>query len=210
MTNKRTNFKVMNQKDFIAYLKDKNITYSKITTTTVLGLSVLKVTPDHFRLGERLFELEKGKQLDIKTQLTNIKIEKETDALIKNRKELAIPKSLSKKQLIKIIDSRIQNMGTKGVYHPKRLKPKWNSLTNDSDKLSLFEKYITNKDSSIGFLKLIEVNLCHKTLEAIVIEHPTVINYLKSQNVKDLCICKFSKYENGRAYLIKNNIEPSG
>ena len=46
MTNKRTNFKAMIQKDFIAYLDDKNVTYSKFKTTTVLGLSVVKITPD--------------------------------------------------------------------------------------------------------------------------------------------------------------------
>ncbi|WP_407556504.1 hypothetical protein [Winogradskyella sp. 4-2091] len=74
-------------------------------------------------MGHRIFESKTEKQIDPNIELTGIEIEpKET-------------KSLSKKQLIRIIDERVQNMGTKGVYHPKRLKPKWNSLTDDTKKL---------------------------------------------------------------------------
>lgn len=114
---------------------------------------------------------------------------------------------MTPKKLVKIIDARIQDMGTKGVYHPRRLKPKWNSLTNDSDKLKLFEKYISNNVSSIGLLKLIDVNLCHKTLESILIEHPNSSKLLASNICLDICIDKFSKYQNGRAYLKKNKIK---
>lgn len=197
MNGKRTNFKIMGQNDFVAYLEDRDIPYIKLNTTTILGLGVTKVKPEHFRLGHRIFESKTGKQIDPNIELTGIEIEpKET-------------KSLSKKQLIRIIDERVQNMGTKGVYHPKRLKPKWNSLTDDTKKLELFEKYVTSKESSIGFLKLIKVNLCHKTLEAVIIEYPTCIDYLKSKNVKGICIGKFSKYDSGKQYVIEKGIEPS-
>ncbi len=114
---------------------------------------------------------------------------------------------MTKKQLIKIIDDRIQNMGTKGVYHPKRLKPKWNSLTNDKDRLVLFEKYLSNKDTSIGLRKLIEVNLCHKTLEAIIIEDSNVLKWLSSDSLMQNCIDKFSKYKNGKDYLKSKGIK---
>lgn len=114
---------------------------------------------------------------------------------------------MTKKQLIKIIDDRIQNMGTKGVYHPKRLKPKWNSLTKDKDKLELFEKYLSNKETSIGLRKLIEVKLCNKTLEAIVIENPKVLEHLSSENLFQSCVEKFKKYKNGKAYLIAKGID---
>lgn len=198
MSGKRTNFKTMNQLDFIAYLDDKSIPYNKIETTTVLGLGVVKIEPNHFRLGKRIFEFSTGKQIDGNTELTEINLKP-----ITNNK-------LTKKQLVKIIDERIQNMGTKGVYHPKRLKPKWNLLTDDKSKLQLFEKYITNKDSSIGFLKLIKVNLCHKTLEAIVIEYPIASEYLKSGDARLICIDKFSRYSNGKKYLTEKGIDPSG
>lgn len=197
MSGKRTNFKIMGQKDFVAYLEDRDVPYIKLNTTTVLGLCVTKVKPEHFRLGYRIFESKTGKQIDPNIELTGIEIEPKKT------------KSLSKKQLIRIIDERVQNMGTKGVYHPKRLKPKWNSLIDDTKKLELFEKYVTSKESSIGFLKLIKVNLCHKTLEAIIIEYPACINYLKSKNVKGISIGKFSKYDNGKQYLIDKGIEPS-
>lgn len=198
MSRKRTDFKIMGQKDFMAYLKERDVSYTKFETTTVLGLSVVKITPDHYRLRARVFQKDGGEQLDPKIQLTGIDMESRT-----NRR-------ISRQQFIRIIDERIQNMGTKGVYHPKRLKPKWNSLTDDSEKLELFEKYITNKESSIGFLKLIKVNLCHKTLEAIVIEYPTSVEYLTSNDIKSICVDKFSKYDNGKRYLRENNIEPSG
>jgi len=198
MSGKRTNFKTMNQMNFIAYLDSKSIPHNKIKTTTILGVSVVKIKPDHFRLGTRVFELSTGKQIDSNTELTVINIKP-----ISNNK-------LTKKQLIKIIDERIQNMGTKGVYHPKRLKPKWNSLTDDKSKLQLFEKYITNKDSSIGFLKLIKVNLCHKTLEAIVIEYPSASDYLTSRDSRLICIDKFSRYSNGKKYLNEKGIAPGG
>jgi len=114
---------------------------------------------------------------------------------------------MTKKQLIKLIDDRIQNMGTKGVYHPKRLKPKWNSLTKDSDKLELFERYLSKPDISIGLRKLISVNLCEKTLEAIVIENLDAVKLLTSDGLLQNCIDKFMKYENGKEYLKSKGIE---
>ncbi|MBU2926717.1 hypothetical protein [Winogradskyella psychrotolerans] len=198
MSGKRTNFKVMGQKDFIAYLEDRDVPFTRFDTTTVLGVSVTKIKPKHFRLGPREFETKSGNQIDTNTKMKDIELTTKS----KN--------PISKKQLIRIIDERVQNMGTKGVYHPKRLKPKWNSLTDDNEKLELFEKYVTSKESSIGFLKLIKVNLCHKTLEAVIIEFPTSIEYLKSNKVKSICIDKFSKYNHGKQYLIENGIKPSG
>jgi hypothetical protein len=77
--------------------------------------------------------------------------------------------------LIKIFDNRIQIHGNKRCVSSKRLKPKWNSLTNDTDRLALFEKYLSSKETSIGLYKLIEVNLCYKSLEAIVIKDLTAM-----------------------------------
>ena len=108
---------------------------------------------------------------------------------------------MTKKQFIKLIDDRIQNMGVKGVYHPKRLKPKWNTLTTDKQKLVLFENYISKKDASIGFNKLVSVKLCNKTLEAILIESPDVVKFLSSEDLLQHCIDKFNRYENGVNYL---------
>ena len=195
MTTKRTNFKTMDHNSFLAYLKQKDIPFKRFNTTTVLGLSVIKITPDHYRLVHRVFESKTGKQLDSKTQLTDIDI------------GIKVNKTLSKAKLIKIIDERIQNMGSKGIYHPKRLKPKWNSLTDDTEKLALFEKYVTTKDSSIGFLNLVNVNLSHKTLEAIIIEYPKAIDFLNNKEVRNICINKFSKYEYGKEYLLKKGVD---
>lgn len=121
--------------------------------------------------------------------------------------EVKTATKMTKKQLIKLIDDRIQNMGTKDVYHPKRLKPKWNSLTNDKDKLALFESYLSKKESSIGLRKLIEVNLCHKTLEAIIIENVEAIKWLSSDGLLQNCINKFNRYKNGKEYLKSKGIE---
>lgn len=195
MATKRTNFKAMNSQEFIAYLQDKNIEFTQLNTTTVLGKSVLLITPNHFRLIPRIFESNTLKQLDSDTQLTMINMQKNNQHNISQ-----------KGQLIQLIDDRIQNMGVKGVYHPKRLKPNWNKLTDDDKKLSLFEKYITNKDSSIGFLKLVQVNLCQKTLEAVVIHNSEVLQFLKNKQAKQICIDKFSKYPNGVQYLKSQGI----
>ncbi|MFV0531752.1 MAG: hypothetical protein ACK5MD_10005 [Flavobacteriales bacterium] len=127
--------------------------------------------------------------------------------MTQTKTEVESSNKLTKKQLIKLIDNRIQNMGTKGVYHPKRLKPKWNALTNDKDKLNLFESYLSKKESSIGLMKLIEVNLCHKTLEAIIIEDVEALKWLSSDGLLQNCIDKFSKYENGREYLKSKGIK---
>lgn len=126
--------------------------------------------------------------------------------MTQTKTEVKTSTKMTKKQLIKLIDDRIQNMGTKGVYHPKRLKPKWNSLTNDNEKLALFESYLSKKESSIGLMKLIEVNLCHKTLEAIVIEDLQALKWLSSDGLLQNCIDKFMKYENGREYLKSKGI----
>ncbi len=113
---------------------------------------------------------------------------------------------MTEKNLIRIIDSRIQNMGTTGVYHPKRLKPKWNSLTSDKDKIKLFEKYLLKKQISIGLKKLMEVNLCHKTLEAIPFEYPKSLQLLSDEITLSLCIDKLSKHENGINYLVEKGL----
>ena len=189
---KRTNFKTMDQGAFIKYLNDRSIAYDKLTTTTVLGLSVFKVIPENSRINFRVFDRETGNQLDQDVELTGIDLAQ---------------RAISKKQLIKLIDERIQNMSTKGVYHPKRLKPKWNSLTNDDEKLALFGKYVLNREVSIGLRKLVKVNLCEKTLEAIVIDHPNAMHHVTSENVTGICIEKLLKYKNGRDYLKSKGIE---
>ena len=206
---KRTNFKAMSKSDFISHLDNNNIKYTELKTTTVLGVNVIKIKPDHFRLGERVFDLKNGKQVDTNTELTNIALEVGTKNEVEVKTKKTTSKPITKKQLIKLIDDRIQHMGTKGVYHPKRLKPKWNSLTNDNDRLALFEKYLANKDTSIGLRKLIEVNLCHKTLEAIVIDDLSALKCLSSDGLLQNCIDKFMKYENGKEYLKSKGIEIS-
>lgn len=205
---KRTNFKIMSKNNFISYLDKKDINYITFKTTTVLGDSVVKIKPNHFRLGQRVFELKSGKQVVASVELTDIPLETGTKTEVE--KEVVTtenPEPITKQQLIKLIDNRIQNMGTKGVYHPKRLKPKWNSLTNDEDKMELFEKYLSNPHTSIGLYKLIEVNLCHKTLEAIIIEDLTAIKWLSSDGLLQNCINKFNKYKNGKEYLKTKGIE---
>ena len=105
------------------------------------------------------------------------------------------------KNIVKIVDDRIEKMGTKGVYFPKRMRPKWRSLTTDKQKMAFFERYISYEKPSLGFTRLVEKNLCQKTLEAVIIELPEVADSLESQNVLQLCKHKFMKYENGQQYL---------
>ena len=66
MTKKRTNFKVMDCSQFIAYLDNKSINYDRFTTTTVMGQSVVKISPDHFRMTPRVFDKRTSKQMDSK------------------------------------------------------------------------------------------------------------------------------------------------
>lgn len=113
---------------------------------------------------------------------------------------------MTKAQLVKVIDNRIQNMATKGVYYPRRLKPKWNSLTKVNEKLELFEKYLDSETSSIGFLRLLKVNLPNKTLESIIIDDPSYVDLLSIDNPYQKCIDKFKKYKNGKDYLISKGI----
>tara|TARA_B100000953_G_scaffold299252_1_gene298593 strand:- start:151 stop:495 length:345 start_codon:yes stop_codon:yes gene_type:complete len=109
-------------------------------------------------------------------------------------------------EIVKIIDDRIENMGTKGVYYPRRIKPKWKSLKSDKEKLELFERYVTSKEASIGFRSLVQKNLCSKTLEAILIEQPEIEKVLKTKNASTICKSKFQKYKNGEAYLKQVNV----
>ena len=110
------------------------------------------------------------------------------------------------KDIVKIIDDRIESMGTKGVYFPKRMRPKWRSLTTDKQKMAFFERYISYPKPSLGFIKLVEKNLCPKTLEAIIIESPEVADSLESENVLQLCKHKFMKFEHGQQYLESMNV----
>ncbi len=114
---------------------------------------------------------------------------------------------MTKAQLVKIVDSRIQNMATKGVYYPRRLKPKWDSLSKVNEKLELFEKYLNTETSSIGFVRLMKVNLPEKTLESIIIDNPNCIDLLTENNIQAKCLAKFKKYKNGEEYLKSKGIE---
>lgn len=113
---------------------------------------------------------------------------------------------MTKAQLVRVIDNRIKNMATKGVYYPRRLKPKWDSLTKMNEKLELFEKYLDSETSSIGFLRLLKVNLPNKTLESIIIEDPSCCDLLKIEDGYQKCVNKFKKYKNGKDYLISKGI----
>jgi len=108
---------------------------------------------------------------------------------------------MTKAQLIKIIDDRIQNMATKGVYYPRRLKPKWDSLSKPNEKIALFTSYLQSKTSSIGFIRLMNVGLPYKTLESIIIEYPDASNLLGIDGIRDNCINKFKRYQSGKEYL---------
>ncbi|WP_417364263.1 hypothetical protein [Galbibacter sp.] len=114
---------------------------------------------------------------------------------------------MTKAQLVKIVDSRIQNMATKGVYYPRRLKPKWDSLSKINEKLELFEKYLNAETSSIGFVRLMKVNLPEKTLESIIIDNPNCCDLLTENNIQAKCLAKFKKYKNGVEYLKSKGIE---
>ena len=107
---------------------------------------------------------------------------------------------MKKQELIEIIDQKIQNMGTPKVYHPKRLKPHWNSLKTDTEKLNLFEKYISNPKVSKGFDSLLKAKLCSKTLEAIILETPEASKHL-SEDYTKVCEAKFKKYKSGKSFL---------
>ncbi len=108
---------------------------------------------------------------------------------------------MTTKQLIKLIDKCIRNMAVKGVYYPRRILPKWDSLTNDKDKLAYFEKIINSKKVSTGFDRLVEKNLCEKTLEAIIVQHPEAVDLINGKDILDNCVQKFSKYAHGRTFL---------
>ncbi len=109
-------------------------------------------------------------------------------------------------EIVSVISKRIEAMATKGVYHPKRIRPKWKHLQTTQEKLNYFEKMISNPESSIGFIKLVGVNLCHKTLEAIIVENPSYAHLFNTEKLFDVCVSKFKKYENGRAYLLTKGI----
>ncbi len=104
-------------------------------------------------------------------------------------------------EILKIVGDRIDNMGTKGVYYPRRIKPKWKSLKSEKEKMQLFEKLVSSPEPSIGFRSLVRKNLCSKTLEAILFENPEIEKSFKTKDVLDNCKKKFIKYKNGEAFL---------
>lgn len=175
----------MDYSTFIEYLNKCDIPYQQYETTTVLGSSVNKVIPNGRNLKLKAFDKSTGVQLDSSVQLTDVDMGSKQDI----------------KALVKIIDEKINNMSTKGVYHPRRLQPKWQRLQNDNERLDLFRKYMKAPTSSIGFIRLIDVNLPQKTLESIVVEHPEFEQLIGIDNLKQKCIDKFKLYENGRSYL---------
>ena len=183
----RTNFNKMGYDEFVNYLNKNKIDFKENNgKNPENGKKLITVSPLHYRLKPRSFVTTSSKP--VKNRIGSMK------------------DNLEVERFIKAIDDRIQNMGTKGVYHPKRLKPKWNSLSNNEDKLALFKKYISKKESSIGFLKLVSVNLCDKTLEAILLEKPSWAKFFSSTELRRICIEKFKRYENGKAYLRNKGI----
>lgn len=181
MQKKRTNFKAMDHNQFIAYLKEKSIPFEQKNVATIDNINIIEVRPEHFRLVSRLFEKT------TKNQLFN--------CIIKNESN----KDLQK--FINILNDKIINMSTKDVYHPRRLLPKWLSLESNEEKLELFRKYMKAPTSSIGFLRLIEVNLPNKTMESIIIDHPEFESLIKIEGLRQKCIDKFRLYKNGKLYL---------
>jgi hypothetical protein len=185
MKRTRINFNNMNYDEFIGYLKNRKAQYDELDTTTLLGLNVIAVQPKQSRMTSRVFDKNTGHQLDSKLELTGIDFNQ--------KKTLA--------RLIKIIDDKINNMSTKGVYHPRRLQPKWQSLTSNKQKLDLFRRYMTAPTSSIGFLRLINCNLPSKTLESIIIDYPEFESLIAIDRLRQKCIDKFKLYDSGKDYL---------
>ncbi|GAB5565170.1 MAG: hypothetical protein Wins2KO_22330 [Winogradskyella sp.] len=66
-----------------------------------------KVIPNERNFGLKAFDKSTGVQLDPSGQLTDINTGLKQDI----------------KALVKIIDEKINNMSTKGVYHPRRYNP---------------------------------------------------------------------------------------
>ncbi len=114
---------------------------------------------------------------------------------------------MTKTRLIKLVDNCIQNMATKGVYYPRRLKPKWDNISNPNEKIELFLKYVSNETPSIGFRSLVKVNLPVKTLEFIVIENPECCKLLNNESIYNICAEKFRKYKNGKEFLHSKGID---
>lgn len=108
---------------------------------------------------------------------------------------------MTEKKLIRVIDTHIQNMGTNRVYHPNRLKPKWNSLKSNDVRLELFIDYVSRIKPSVGLIKLVEYNLCEKTLEAVYIDNFGLHPILSSSDILENCKTKFYKFKNGRRYI---------
>lgn len=169
---------------FVAYLDDRGITFDRVEITAG-NHKFLKVIPDHFRLKERVFKFEGEQVVDFKEDDNSM--------------------GMTISGLVKVIDDKISNMSTKGVYHPRRLQPKWESLNSDQEKIKLFKRYMGTKNSSIGFLRLVSQNLCHKTLESIVIEYVEVETLLNMHGLRQKCIDRFKKYQHGKEYL-KNKL----
>lgn len=181
MQKKRTNFKAMDYNQFIAYLKEKSIPFEQKNGVTIESINIIVVTPEHFRLVPRLFKKTN------KSQMFNCILKDESN------------KDLQK--FIDILDDKIINMSIKGVYHPRRLLPKWLSLKSNKEKLELFRKYMKAPTSSIGFLRLMEVNLPNKTMESIIIDHPEFEDLIGISGLRHKCKNKFKLYKNGKAYL---------
>ena len=134
----------------------------------------VEVIPKHFRLKSRRFPLP-DEELDNYSQI---------------------------EEIIEVVSKRIEAMSTKDVYHPKRISPKWKAMQTTQDKLNYFEKMVSTSESSIGFRKLVSVNLCYKTLEAVIVENPSFVQLFNKENLLDTCVLKFKRYPNGRAYLM--------
>lgn len=185
MKRKRIDFKSMDYNAFKEYLNKRDVPFNQIETTTVMGALVCKIIPNGRNLKPKVFDKSLGTQMDPATQLTDI--------------DMGVKRDIN--ALVKIIDTKINNMSTKGVYHPRRLLPKWQRLKSNRERLALFTNYMKAPMASIGFTRLIKVNLPQKTLESIIIEHPEYESIIDVDNVRFKCIDKFKMYENGRTYL---------
>jgi len=113
---------------------------------------------------------------------------------------------MDKRTFLRKINNCINNMGTPKVYHPKRMKPKWLSLTTNKEKMEALEGWIMSKKPSLGFKRLVNSGLAEKTLESIIIQNKECERFFSESNVRKHCIDKFMLFKKGKEYLISIGI----
>ena len=182
----RTNYKAMTLGQFTSHLQHKNTEFVSLHTTTQMGKDVIEVTPNATLMIPRVFNKDDGRQLDPRTPLTYIH------------------KGPKVNDFIKLLDEKIENMATPGVYYPGRLLPRWRALKYNHEKLELYKQYMMHKSSTMGFRKLVQANFPEETLEAVLLENPKYIELFDSRLIGSRSISKFLFHQNGVLFVRKH------